>query len=98
MSKISSQRLAGSPRLGVALRALFAVFGGYGLAAASATAMALWLPMTRADAVITGTLLSFLVYAVAVLWAFSARSVARAGAGILIPAALCAALAWLGGA
>ncbi len=98
MSRLSYKRLAGAPRLGVALRAVVAVFGGYALAAAATAALALWLPMARSDAVLTGTLLSFLIYTGAVLWAFSTRSVARAWVGILVPAALCAGLAWLGGA
>ena len=51
-----------------------------------------------ATAVITANLLSFLIYTVAVLWAFATRSATRAWVGILAPALLLAALAWLGGA
>jgi hypothetical protein len=94
MSKHSLQRLTASPAVGVASRTLAAVFGGYALAACATTALALWLP---AAPVITANLLSFLIYTVAVLWAFATRSAARAWVGILMPALVLAALAWLGG-
>ncbi|QJX01875.1 DUF3649 domain-containing protein [Alcanivorax sp. IO_7] len=81
----------------MASRTLVAVFGGYALAAVTTAALALWLPVTRADAVITGTLLSFLIYTVAVLFAFSTRSALRAWVGILAPTLAGAALVWLGG-
>ncbi|WP_370211748.1 DUF3649 domain-containing protein [Alloalcanivorax venustensis] len=97
MSKHSLQRLAASPGLGVASRTLVAVFGGYALAACATTALALWLPAAPATAVITANLLSFLIYTVAVLWAFATRSAARAWVGIMMPALVLAALAWLGG-
>lgn len=97
MSKLSLRQLAASPRLGVASRTLVAVFGGYALAAVTTAALALWLPVEWADAVITGTLLSFLIYTVAVLFAFSTRSALRAWVGILAPTLVGAALVWLGG-
>ncbi len=98
MSKLFLQRLAASPGLGVASRTLAAVFGGYALAASATTALALWLPTAPATAVITANLLSFLIYTVAVLWAFATRSAARAWLGIVAPTLGLAALAWLGGA
>ena len=97
MSKLSLQQLAASPRLGVASRTLAAVFGGYALAAVVSAALALWLPVARVDAVLTGALLSFLIYTLAVLFAFSTRSALRAWVGILAPTLLAAALVWLGG-
>ncbi len=92
------QRLAVSPAIGVASRTLAAVFGGYALAACATTALALWLPAAPATAVITANLLSFLIYTLAVLWAFATRSAVRAWVGVLAPALLLAALAGLGGA
>ena len=97
MSRLSPQRLAASPGLGVASRTVAAVFGGYALAACATTALALWLPAAPATAVITANLLSFLIYTVAVLWAFATCSAARAWVGIMMPALALAALAWLGG-
>ena len=71
----------------VVSRALAAVAGGYGLAALSAAALAVFLPLSRADATLTGTMLSFLVFAGAVVWVFAARSATRAWVGLLLPAA-----------
>ena len=98
MSKHTLQRLAASPGLGVASRTVAAVFGGYALAACATAALALWLPAAPATAVITANLLSFLIYTVAVLWAFATRSATRAWLGILGPTLLLAARAWSGGA
>lgn len=82
-------------------RSVAAIFGGYGLAAAFAACLSLVLPqigMSRPDAVLTATMLAFVLHAVAALWAFSCASAWRTWAGILIPAVLLALLAWvLGG-
>jgi uncharacterized membrane protein YgcG len=83
-------------RLGVASRAVAAIAGGYGVAALSAAALALCLPaafgMARSEAAMTGTLASFLVFAVAVMWVFAARSAWRAWIGLVIAAATLGAL------
>lgn len=88
-------------RWAIASRSVAAIFGGYGLAATFAACMSLALPlvgMSRPDAVLTATMLAFVLHAVAALWAFSCASAWRTWAGILIPAALLALLAWaLGG-
>lgn len=81
-------------RLAVASRALAAVGGGYALAALATTALALWLPLQRAEAVITATLVSFIVYLGAVVWVFAARSAWRAWAGLALPSAFLAATLW----
>ncbi len=75
-------------RLGVASRAVAAIAGGYLLAALAAAVLALTLPTSRAEAAVTGTLVSFLVYAVAVMWVFAARSAARAWLGLALPSAV----------
>ncbi|CAG9168497.1 DUF3649 domain-containing protein [Cupriavidus respiraculi] len=74
-------------RLAVASRAVAAIGGGYVLAAAATTVLSLVLPLSRSEAVVTATLLSFLVYAGAVIWVFAARSAWRAWIGIALPAA-----------
>jgi hypothetical protein len=79
-------------RLGVAVRALAAVGGGYGVAALAAAALALYLPMSPAEAAITGTLVSFVVYACAVMWVFAVRSALRAWVGLAAAATLPGAL------
>jgi hypothetical protein len=81
-------------------RIVAAVFGGYGLAALGSVA-ALALPMAKPQAVITGMLASFAIYAGAVVWVFAVRSARRAWAGLAIaavPLSLAAWSVWAGGA
>lgn len=75
-------------RLAVASRALAAGLGGYALAAASTAALSLLLhpSLERVDAVMTATLLSWIVYALAIGWTFYARTAWLAWAGVLLPA------------
>jgi len=75
-------------RLGVASRALAAIGGGYAVAALATAVLAILLPMTRADAVLAATMLSFAIYACAAIWVFAARTALRAWAGLAMPAAL----------
>lgn len=75
-------------RLGVASRAIAAIFGGYVVTALATALLAVILPMVRIDAVLTATLLSFTVYTCAVLWVFAAGSAFRAWMGIVLPAAI----------
>lgn len=80
-------------------RIVAAVVGGYGLAALGSVA-ALALPMDRPQAVITGMLTSFAIYAGAVVWVFAVRSALRAWLGLLIaavPLLLAAWSVWAGG-
>lgn len=79
----------------VASRALAAAVGGYALAALSAAVLAVFLPLSRADATLTGTMLSFLVYACAVVWVFAARTAGRAWLGLLLPSAVLGLAVWL---
>ena len=80
-------------RLAVTSRTLVAGAGGYALAAVSTAALTLALagPLPRVEAVMTATLLSWLVYACAIGWAFYARTAWRAWLGVLLPALLLAA-------
>lgn len=73
-------------RLGVAVRAVAAIAGGYGLSALWATALALYLPTSKAEASLTGIMVAFVVYPCAAMWVFAARSAARAWLGLLISA------------
>ena len=91
-------------RLNVASRTLAATAGGYALAAAAAAALSLVLApaLARVDAVLTATMLAWLVYAAAVAWVFYARTSWGAWLGLLAPAAVMGAMAmaprWLGAA
>lgn len=75
-------------KLGVAARATAAIGGGYALAALSTAVLALLLPLAKADAVLTATMLSFAIYACAVIWVFAAKTAWRAWAGLAAPAAM----------
>ena len=74
----------------MASRVLAALAGGYALAALASVALSLGLPplagTARSEAVLAGTLWSFVVYVVAVIWAFVARTAWRAWAGLLLAA------------
>ncbi len=75
--------------LQIASRTAAAILGGYVLAALSAAALPLVLPGARADTVLIGTMLSFVIYVCAALWAFAARSGGSAWLG-LAPGAIIA--------
>ncbi|MGY3023852.1 putative iron-regulated membrane protein [Pseudomonas lurida] len=77
----SKTSLPVSYRLAVTSRVLAAVVGGYLMASLASICLALWLPTSRADAVITGMMSSFVFYLLAVLWCFACRSAARAWFG-----------------
>lgn len=81
-------------RLGVASRAVAGIAGGYGLAAIVTAWLSLALPGPRAEAVTTATLLSFAIYAGAVMWVFAARTAWRAWAGLAVPALAAGLLLW----
>jgi hypothetical protein len=72
----------------IVFRVLTAIFGGYALANTSSILLAYLLPMNKNDAVITSMLLSFAIYASAVMWVFSHRSLRKSLGGIWIPASI----------
>lgn len=74
-------------------RIVAALFGGYALAALSSVAV-LALPMNKVQAVITGQLASFLVYAGAVVWVFAVRSATKAWMGLIMVAVPLGLAAW----
>ncbi len=63
-------------------------------AATGARAM-VWLGVERADAALGSTLLAFIIYAVAAMWAFGCASAWRAWAVIGLPGAGLGLLAWV---
>ncbi|MFJ3482463.1 DUF3649 domain-containing protein [Pseudomonas sp. NPDC090202] len=79
-------------RLAVASRVLAALLGGYLLSSLASVCMAQFLPLARAEAVVLGMTLSFLVYLPAVLWCFACRTAWRAWLGVLLPSAVLGAL------
>lgn len=99
----STTRPAAGPglryRLGVLSRTIAAIGGGYCVSALVASALALCLPTTRAEAAMTGTLTAFVVYPIAVMWVFACATALRAWAGLalaaLLPGAVVLAMGYL---
>jgi len=71
-------------------RTVAALVGGYGFTYAFTAALARLLPLDDVDSLIVSSLLSFVVYTFAILWAFAARNQARAwmGAVLAVPLAM----------
>lgn len=67
-----------------------ALLGGYALATASGIFLGVLLPLPRGEAALTGNLVSFAVYAGAVIWVFTVRRPTRAWLGLIIPTCLLA--------
>ena len=88
MSKMTRYRLM------VASRILAAVIGGYALTAALSVLLALLLPVSRSEATLAATMLSFILYAVVVLWVFATSSATRAWLGLLVTALPLWLLCW----
>lgn len=66
-------------------RALTAIFGGFALANTSGILLTYLLPFSKVNAVTTSLLLSFAIYAGAVMWVFSHRSMTKALGGVWVP-------------
>lgn len=90
-----SRGVTGRYRAAVAARLVLAVFGGYALAAVATALFSLILPLDRAEAVTTATLLSFVVMAAAILCVFAARSLKAAAIWLGLPLAALGAGLWL---
>ncbi|MBE7373386.1 iron transporter [Pseudomonas lopnurensis] len=75
---------ATTPPWPVISRILAAVLGGYLFTYAFTAALARLLPLAKVDALVVATLASFLVYTLAILWAFGCRSARRAWAGLAL--------------
>jgi len=76
----------------VTSRVAAAVFGRYALTYATTACLTLLLPLAKSEAVLTGAMLSFVVYTGAILWAFAASTPLCAWFGLLVPTAVFAAM------
>lgn len=74
-------------------RIVAALFGGYALAALASVAV-LALPISKPQAVLTGMLASFAIYAGSVIWVFAVRSALKAWAGLIVLAVPLSLAAW----
>jgi len=79
----SFQSSAASARLSVVLRLLAASLGAYAVTYWATAAASLSLPLSRSDAAIVATNLSFLLMTGLAFWSFCFRSVARLWALLL---------------
>ncbi|HUD94085.1 ketohydroxyglutarate aldolase [Sphingobium sp.] len=85
-------------RVNVALRILAGTAGAYLVAALLAAMLARTLPMSRVEAVTSGTMVAYLAAPAVTVWAFLARGPWRALAGVATMAGLLALIASLAGA
>lgn len=76
----------------IAARVFAAMIGGYALTWALTGALAVLLPLHRADAVIYPGMLAFPVYTAAILWCVAARSALRAWLVLGVPTVLLTAV------
>ena len=76
----------------VASRVGAAALGGYALAYAFTACLTVLLPLPKTEAILTAAMLSFLLYAGAIIWAFTASTSWRAWLGLLAPIAVLAAI------
>lgn len=84
-------------RANIGLRIVAGTLGTYMIAALTAAMLARTLPMSRVEAVTSGTMIAYLVAPAVTIWAFLARGPWRALAGVGLVAALLALVAWLAG-
>lgn len=71
-----------------------ALLGGYLFTYAFTAALARLLPMDKVDAMVTASLLSFLIYTLAITWVFACRNTRRAWAGMALALPLAAIGFW----
>ncbi|MBX9930822.1 MAG: iron transporter [Methylobacterium sp.] len=95
MNAVSSRRAEWTTRLAVAGRVVLAAGGGYGLAALSTALLSLVLPLSRAEAVTSATLLSFALMVGAAVYVFAARSLGRAAISMAVLAGILGGTLWL---
>ena len=84
-------------RAAIASRTIAALVGCYAACTALAMALARALPMSRAEAATTATMVGVLVLPALVMTVFAVRSAWRAWAWVLGFALLCAVVAWFVG-
>ncbi len=84
--KSTYQHTERSYRWQITWRVLTAIFGGFALANTSGIVLTYLLPFSKVNALTTALLLSFAIYAGAVMWVFSHRSMTKALGGVWVPA------------
>ncbi|WP_290524528.1 hypothetical protein [Alcanivorax sp.] len=83
-------------RWAVFARVVAAFVGGYMLSSMVLLLLSLTLPLPQAEAIATGTMLGFILYALIIIWAFSIKRLRTVWLGLLIGSLACAPLIlWL---
>lgn len=97
MSAKAKKSEQGNPyyRLLVTARIAAAVLGGYAFATATILLLTYLLPMPQQDALMLSTMLGYLIFAIAIIWVFSVKTVKRAWLGIIISTSVVSALVFL---
>ena len=81
-------------RWAVFSRVLAAFVGGYVLSSLLSLLLALLWPIPQAEAIGASTMLSFIFYALIIIWAFNTRRLRTVWLCILLSSVLCLALVW----
>ena len=79
----------------VASRVFIAAIGGYALTSAATIFLAMVWPLPKAQAVMAATMVSFVLYAVVVIWVFSVASARRAWIGVIGATLVLSVIDWL---
>lgn len=87
-------KLATSAWVPILSRTLAALVGGYVFTYAFTAALARLLPLDNVDSMIVASLLSFVIYTFAILWAFAARQQWSAWMGAVLAVPLAAIGFW----
>lgn len=76
-------------------RSVLAVLGGYAFCSLAGVVLARWLPMSRSEAAITGSILAVPIFVGAAIWCFGVRSAPRMWLGAGAATAVLGALLWI---
>jgi len=82
-------------RLLVLSRIIAAVVGGYAFSTVMILVMTYLLPLSQKDALMLSTMLSYIIYLLAIIWVFAVKTVRTAWIGISAATGLLGALAYL---
>lgn len=91
---LNAMKFASTAWVPILSRTLAAWVGGYAFTYAFTAALARLLPLDNVDALIVASLLSFVIYTFAILWAFAARHQGSAWMGAVLALPLAAIGFW----
>lgn len=89
--------LGGQSSFALLSRIIAAIVGGYLLANLIVIALSMVLPLSQAEGVGVGIQISFLVYALVVIWVFSVKKVSRVWQGLALACLVCGLIIGISG-